>query len=207
MSDFTYEHQANACKLETFEWDNVWIDHANDAQMTRVLYVGDSISCGIRRTATALSENRIYFDGFGTSKALDNPYFLDALLLFAKQQPRRDLILFNNGLHGWHLEDETEYKTLYRAFVQGIRSAFPDTPLLLILTTGVSDAEREERVQKRNRAVLEIASELSLPIIDLYSASVEHVQLRAGDGVHFTPQGYEILAQTILQSVQKTVRD
>lgn len=105
MSVFTYQTE-NHNKYEGFEWDNAWLDHINDKEAKRVLYIGDSISCGLRSVATALSEEQIRFDGFGTSKSLDNPYFKESIRLFAGQQGKRDVVLFNNGLHGWHLEDK-----------------------------------------------------------------------------------------------------
>ena len=40
MSDFTLENGKNEVRYETFEWDNVWIDHANDKTTKRVLYIG-----------------------------------------------------------------------------------------------------------------------------------------------------------------------
>lgn len=58
---------------------------------------------GSRHIATEALNGEILFDGFGTSKALDNPYFQQSLHLFAAQEGYRDLVLFNNGLHGWHL--------------------------------------------------------------------------------------------------------
>jgi hypothetical protein len=76
MSDFTYEHNDIKTPLETYEWDNTWWDHAGTEGVPRVLLIGDSISVGTRRVATATAEEKIYFDGYGTSKALDNPYFL-----------------------------------------------------------------------------------------------------------------------------------
>ena len=93
---------------ETYEWDNTWIEHADDSNRKRVLYIGDSISCGTRHIATNLTDCRILFDGFGTSKALDNPYFEDMLRLVAARESRRDAVLFNNGFHGFHLDDKTE---------------------------------------------------------------------------------------------------
>ena len=86
MSDYTYEFDNRYDRLETYEWDNVWWEQANLKDATRVLYIGDSISCATRKVATKLSENRLLFDGFGTSKALDNPFFADSLRSFCKQQ-------------------------------------------------------------------------------------------------------------------------
>ena len=114
MSEFTYQEVTDKNeKYETYEWDNVWISHADELSRNRVLYIGDSISCGIRNIATRLSDEKILFDGFGTSKGIDNPFFKDSLKLFAAQESKREAVIFNNGLHGWHLDDEKEYKVYY----------------------------------------------------------------------------------------------
>ncbi len=123
MSDFTYEPNGTTAKLERFEWDNVWWEQT-DSHADRVLYIGDSISCGIRRRATEASVNTLLFDGFGTSKALDNPYFQNSVSMFAAQQGKRCAVLFNNGLHGWHLSDDDEYKKLYTQFLRTKRLIF-----------------------------------------------------------------------------------
>ena len=196
MSDFTYQSAPTKGKYETYEWDNVWLDHANDTETPRVLYIGDSISCGIRRIATAQTENAIYFDGFGTSKSLDNPWFKESLAIFAQQQPGRKIVLFNNGLHGWHLSDE-RYEEAYEALVTAIRDAVPAKHFFLILSTRLRNEERTERVKARNEAVKRIGARLALPVIDLYSVSDEHFDLLAKDGVHYTDAGYTLFAERI----------
>ena len=60
MSNFTYEREERKEKLETWEWDNVWFEHPNDNEAKRVLYIGDSISCGTRRIATEQTDSKIY---------------------------------------------------------------------------------------------------------------------------------------------------
>ena len=203
MSEFTYEQGKNEYKLETYEWDNTWIEQANDAESTRILYVGDSISCGVRRIATERSGKRMMFDGFGTSKALDNPYFLDTLRMFAAQQVRRDAVIFNNGLHGWHLDDETEYPALYEEAVRFMKKEYADTPIFLVLTTAVADENRLLRVQKRNQAALVLAEKYGLYVIDLYKISSENTELRSTDGVHFFTAGYEKFADFIIASIKE----
>ena len=54
----------SADKFERWEWDNNMITYANDPDRTRVLYIGDSISVGIRNVATACCYERIIFDAF-----------------------------------------------------------------------------------------------------------------------------------------------
>ena len=184
---------------ETYEWDNTWIEHADDSNRKRVLYIGDSISC-TRHIATNLTDCRILFDGFGTSKALDNPYFEDMLRLFAAQESRRDAVLFNNGLHGFHLDDKTEYRNDYDKMVQFLLSEFRNTPVFILLTTHVADEAQNKRVILRNLAATEVAKKYHLPTIDLYSVSAAMPD-QLTDGVHFTQSGYQALSQTILNAL------
>ena len=186
---------------ETYEWDSTWIEHADKPDRKRVLYIGDSISCGTRHIATGLTDCKILFDGFGTSKALDNPYFEDMLRLFAAQEGRRDAVLFNNGLHGFHLEDETEYRTHYEKMVQFLIAEFRGTPVFILLTTRVADEAQNRQVILRNRAARKIAEKYNLPTIDLYAVSAAMPDLLT-DGVHFTQEGYQTLASAILASLE-----
>ena len=203
MSSFTYEKNDITAPLETYEWDNVWIEHANDTSSRfRVLYIGDSISCVTRRKATLQTNERILFDGFGTSKALDNPFFEDSIRLFARQQPKKRVaVIFNNGLHGWHL-DELSYKYWYEKTVSFLLDEFKGIPIYLLLTTHVKNPEREARTLVRNSTVIEIAEKYSLPVIDLYTASKDD-RLLLDDGVHLTDDGYGLLAKEIIKHIEK----
>lgn len=201
MSKFTYEEKNTESIYETYEWDNVWIEHANEADRKRVLYIGDSISCGIRHQATAAANEEILFDGFGTSKGLDNPYFKDALSIFHKQLPKESAILFNNGLHGWHLSEE-EYEKLFDEMVSFILASF-NKKLYLLLTTYITDEERNKRVKLRNEAVKRVAEKYSLPVIDLYSVTEENKDKLTEDGVHPTEELYKRLAAVILEKIEE----
>ena len=202
MSQFTYQSEINGTALETYEWDNVWIEQTANLDGNRVLYIGDSISCGTRNIATRLSEGRYLFDGFGTSKALDNPFLFDSIRLFASQLTKTETVIFNNGLHGWHLNDETEYPKFYEKVIQFLLSEFEGKKIFLVLTTSVADSDREKRVKARNKAVCELAEKYSLPVIDLYSTSVEYVNFRIDDGVHYISDGYRKFAAKILEDIK-----
>lgn len=189
--------------LETYEWDNTWIEKANDIDSKRVLYIGDSISCGTRTFANKISNGEILFDGFGTSKALDNPYFLESLSVFAKFEGKRNAVIFNNGLHGWHLTEEN-YERLYEAFLDKLLKEFRDVPVIPILTTYVTNKDYFiDRVIERNEIVRKIAADKKLEVIDLYTVSEKNKHLLCGDGVHFIDSGYEVLAETVLDFVKK----
>ena len=206
MSDFTYEFNNRSQSLEKFEWDNVWWEQADVTGVPRVLYIGDSISCATRRVATAAAEGKIFFDGFGTSKAVDNPYFSESVRLFAQQQGEREVIIFNNGLHGWHLDDETEYIQYYEQLVKFLLSEFGATPIVLILTTAIADEKRNARVIKRNNAVVKLAAAYNLSVVDLYSVVNEHRELLSPDGVHLIPEGYKLLASALLSHINGLIK-
>ncbi len=204
MSNFTYEFEKRTEALETFEWDNVWWDHANTEGVPRVLYIRDSISCATRIAATATAKNEIFFDGFGTSKALDNPYFVDSVRLFALQQGQREVVLFNNGLHGWHLDDETEYAAAYEKVLLSLLKEFEGTPFIILLTTHVADNERDKRVQVRNKMVSAIAEKYNLPTVDFYKITKEHEDTIT-DGVHLNKDGYNYLAEELVKKVREFI--
>ncbi len=205
MSNVTYEFEKRTQSLETYEWDYVWWDHAGTQDVPRVLYIGDSISFATRPVATAQANNEILFDGFGTSKALDNPYFQDAVRLFALQQGERKAIAFNNGLHGWHLEDTTEYKEYYEKFIQFLLREFEGTPVILVLTTAVADKERNARVVVRNKAVEELAEKYGLPVLDFYSPIDKQRDHIFSDGVHLIPDGYKLLGKNLIEKVKEVM--
>ena len=197
MNDFTFEGSSCPTAYETYEWDNTWIDHANDPGAVRILHIGDSISCATRRIATEVAEGKLLFDGFGTSKGIDNHYFKDCIRLFAAQQPGRAAVVFNNGLHGWHL-DVQAYGRCYEDMICFLRNLFPDTPLFLGLTTAIAPCRGNDRVKKENRQVMELAEKYDLPVIDLYAASKGFL---GEDGIHLTKDGYEALAKEIVKKL------
>ena len=201
MSDFTYETENRSNKFETYEWDNIWIEHANEKGRKRAAYIGDSISVGTRRIATARTNGEILFDGFGTSKALDNPYFKDSIRLFLNQVPNIDTVLFNNGLHGWHLNDETEYKALYDEMIQFILGEINGAKLYILLTTAVVDNDDNDRVKLRNVAAREVAAKNSIPVIDLYDITSANIKEISPDGVHPTEPLYEKIADEIIRNI------
>ena len=200
MCNFTYEREDLASRLEVYEWDNVWWERTDVTGVPRVLYIGDSISCSVLRRANKLANGSILFDGFGSSKAVDNPYLKASVSLFAAQQKERCAVLFNSGLHGWHLDDETEYPHFYAEVLDFLQKEFAGTPLAVLLTTSVADAARESRVRARNEAIRRLAKQRGIAVIDLYTPSL--AAQRKEDGVHYTDEGYAALAEKILCDVR-----
>ncbi len=201
MNMFTYENENRTYPLELYEWDNIWFEHLGENGKERVLYIGDSISCGVRKYMSMYARKGLLFDGFGTSKAVDNPFLPDMIRLIAAQQQQRRVVLFNSGLHGWHLQDAQEYGLYYEKMIQFLLSEFEGASLFLLLTTSVQDSERERRVIARNEAVKKLAKKYELPVVDLYSASVQAVSLRESDGVHYSEEGYKQFAKCVVSVI------
>ena len=208
--DFTYEEQTKATPLETYEWDNIWWDHPEE-EAHRVLLIGDSISCGYRRMVNELLDGACYADGFGTSKALDHPCFLEGVRYMAAQMKRCDLIHFNNGLHGWHLTAQA-YERAYRAVMEQLQDLFPGTPIVIALTTPVRDpehpaclGERNRIVQERNEIACRVAKDFGFEVNDLYGLMAERGELgHPGDSVHYTEAGYRVLAEQVANAVRRS---
>lgn len=189
--------------LETYEWDQTWIENAEDMLNPRILYIGDSISIPTRVKLNGYFGGNIRVDGFASSKAADHPFFAESVRLFTAQQkaPYR-AVLFNNGLHGWHLDDVQAYPLRYESLVARIKKLFPQAKLIILTTTPLKDAEMDLRVQKRNNAALKTAEKYKTGIIDMYNASPELKSYLSEDGVHFTDEGYRILADTVASGIK-----
>lgn len=187
-------------RTETFEWENIWWEQTENENAKRVTYIGDSISCGVRGRATEVSENEILFDGFASSKALDNPYFQRSLENFFAQRNGSNAILFNNGLHGWHLSIDA-YEKYYRKMLDFLKSVSA-APIFLLLTTDVLYDENQRKIlRQRNETVRKIAADYNVSVIDLFEASLCNADRHTDDGVHYTDEGYYGLARFLVASL------
>lgn len=199
-------NENGAAVLEIFEWDQTWIEHTEDLTAPRALYIGDSISIPTRVKLNGVFGETLRVDGFASSKAADHPYLIESVRLFTLQQaaPYR-AVLFNNGLHGWHLDDAEAYPRHYERVITALREIFPAATLLPLLTTPVSDPARDARVRRRNEAVNGIAAKFGLRTVDLYHSDPALPSYLSADGVHFTDEGYRILATAAADVLSGTV--
>ena len=121
------------------------------------------------------------------------------------QEENRDLIIFNNGLHGWHIKEQ-EYSKLYDEFLNKLINEFPNTLIMPVLTTFVTNPDyHNDRVIERNTIVNELAMAKNLSVIDLYAVSVKNKSLQSEDGVHFTGSGYIALAHELLERIKMNI--
>ncbi len=211
MNKDTYEMQDISSALESYEWDDMWRIKANDLKTDRLFLIGDSISRGYRDAAAKVFEGEMHVDNLATSKGIDNPCLLKTIELAMEQEPNCRVIHFNNGLHGWHL-NEDEYAAHYDALIGELIKKYPEVKIIIGLTTPLriqNDVEkidpRNERVIKRNEAALKIAEKYNLPYTDLYGALSDTSEYHAADGVHLFENGCKLLAEIIGKKVREVL--
>ena len=192
-------------RQEDIEWTHTWREGSPDETTPRVLLLGDSICVGYRHYVEEKLGGRYHVSSLATSKALDNPYFPDEIRLLAQQETvPYSIVHFNNGAHGGHL-DAAQYGRLYEGFYLQLRQLFPEARFVLALTTPMADPADltqphptfEQMSRERNEQVLAVAAKYGLAVDDLYTAVCRRPELHIADGIHFTEEGYQLLADTV----------
>lgn len=207
MGKDTYETEVRNKKLETYEWDDVWFDHADNDDV-RVLLIGDSISRGYRHFAAEAYLPEYRADNYATSKGIDNPALKKMIALVLSQSDKFKVVCINNGLHGWHLST-TEYKENLDSVISFIKENYPSIKTYISLTTPLRTKDNVEKIDERNALVIErnnaakeIAAKYNLPVNDLYAPLIDHPEFYAEDGVHLKDEAYKMLAGIIADSVK-----
>ena len=194
---------AQAPKREGIEWIDVWIvqgDHPTAAP--RTLLIGDSITRGyydeVRKQLEAIGP----CDRLATSASLGDPALPSTVELILSQR-HYDVIHFNNGMHGWGYT-EGEYGAAISPMLATLRRLAPDAILIWATTTPTAGgaAERNPRIDERNRLVREALAPVKVAIDDLHAVIAPDAAQISKDGVHMTPQGSQALANQVVASVK-----
>ncbi len=209
MSD-TYQAK-NDKKLEYYEWDDVWFDNAADATVKKILVIGDSISRGYRMKISELAGEKFFVDSIATSKAVDNPSFIPLIDYAMAQTQNVKAILINNGLHGFGLTED-EYADGLEKIIDYISKKYSGIKLVAVTTTGDRKyknlneyGENHQRIIKRNEIALKIAGEYNMTVCDLFSVTEEKTELYFEDGIHFSDEGYDLLAKKCYETIMSII--
>ena len=120
-----------------------------------------------------------------------------------------DVIVVNNGLHGWNCPD-ADYARYLADYIDFLRRRAPKAKLFWARTTPMSVKDdlakispENARVETRNAAADKVMAERGIPTVDLYSAMMENpAEYHVADGTHFNEKGVEVLAQKIAEAVK-----
>ena len=195
---------------EAIEWCDIWISHANETNLPRVLLIGDSIAREYYPEVEKRFAGKAFVARLTTSRFAADPVLLKEIELVL-DQAKFDVIHFNNGMHGWQ-HTEAEYQKAFPKFVKTIRAHAPKARLIWATTTPLRDGKgvthdtkaeySDERVAARNAIAAEIVASQKIPTVDLNAAVRGHPDYHS-DNVHFNGQGVQLLATQIHAAIEK----
>ena len=192
-----------------------------DPSLPRVLLIGDSILGGYHANVIKALHGRANVDVW------KNPYWqsdkVNQLLSRILENGPYDVIHANMGLHGWtdwgtpkaRIQEGT-FEPLTRAYIQIIRTKFPNARIIWATTTplmieegGVRklDPVKNPIILEQNRMATKVMGEMNVEVDDLYPLVANRLQLARGgkDIAHLTPQGYVVLGDAVTRSVGKNL--
>lgn len=197
---------------ESIEWCDIWISHANETNLPRVLLIGDSIARDYYPEVEKRLAGKAFVARLATSRFVADPVLLREVELVLNGA-KFDVILFNNGMHGWQ-HTEAEYQKGLPKFIKAIRAGAPKARLLWATTTSLRNGKdvtydtkaeySDERIAARNALAAELMAARKIPTVDLNAAVRGHPEFHS-DNVHFNGQGTQILAAQVSAAVGKLV--
>src|SRR5438309_7842582 len=186
--------------LESIEWCDIWISHANETNLPRVLLIGDSITRAYYPEVEKRLAGKAFVARLATSRFVADPVLLKEIALVL-DGTKFEVIQFNNGMHGWQHSEE-EYRKAFPKLIKTIRAHAPKARLIWATTTPLRDGKdvtydtkaeySDERIAARNALGSEIVNAQKIPIVDLSAAVRGHPELHS-DNVHFNGQGGQVL--------------
>ena len=195
---------------ESIEWCDVWISHANETNLPRVLLIGDSIARDYYPGVEKHLAGKAFVARLATSRFVADPVLLKEVEMVL-DAAKFDVVLFNNGMHGWH-HSETEYQKSLPKLIKTIRAHAPTARLIWVTTTPLRDGiditydtkakYSDERIAARNALAAEIVAGQKIPTVDLNAVVRGHPEYHS-DNVHFNSRGTEILAANVCAEVEK----
>jgi hypothetical protein len=198
---------------ESIEWCDIWISHANQTNLPRVLLIGDSIARDYYPEVEKRLAGKAFVARLATSRFVADPVLLKEIELVLNGA-KFDVIHFNNGMHGWQ-HSEAEYRKAFPKFIKTIRAHAPRARLIWATTTPLRDGKdvtydtkaeySDDRIAARNGLAAEVMAAQKIPTVDLNAAVRGHPEFHS-DNVHFNSQGVQILADQVSAEVEKLLQ-
>lgn len=199
---------------ESIEWCDIWISHANETNLSRVLLIGDSIARDYYPEVERRLAGKAFVARLATSRFVTDTVLLREVELVLSET-KFEAIVFNNGMHGWQ-HSEAEYQNGLPKFIKTIRTHAPKAKLIWATTTPLRDGKgitgdtkaeySDERIASRNALAAKIVAAQKIPTVDLNIAVRGHPELHS-DNVHFNGQGNHILGAEVSDAISKLLPD
>ncbi len=195
---------------EFIEWCDIWISHANETNLPRVLLIGDSITRDYYPGVEKRLEGKAYVARLATSRFASDPVLLQEIALVL-DNTKFDIIHFNNGMHGWQHSEE-EYRSAFPKLIETIRVHAPNAKLIWATTTPLKVSKpngtkesSDDRIAARNTIALECIKGQGIAVDDLNTLVRGHSEYHS-DNVHFNADGIQIEAVQVAASVEKLLK-
>lgn len=182
-----------------------------DATRPRVLLIGDSILGGYMNPVIDALSGKAYVDAWMHPHAQSEN--LNKLLAETLESGPYDVVHFNMGLHGWQPGriKEGTFKPLTLAFIQVIRTKLPKAKIIWASSTPVTvkgkptelDPAINPVIIEHNRLAAEVMLGAGVPVNDFYALLAPKLELARGDQFHWKPEAYQILAKTVVESLNR----
>lgn len=207
MSNITFDNDAKSVlEKENIEWIRIWCEDTNNAELPRVALVGDSITEGYYNLVKEALKDIARVDYLATSYSIASDIYHQSVKNFIKDSDYK-VVHFNYGLHAYSVSEEV-YAERCKELLQLISKR---AETIVATTTIVVLSEEKNQVNprwknkviSRNQKIAEIAKELKFNINDLYSASGKIDASMRVDECHFTKEGYEVLANSVVSSIKE----
>jgi len=197
---------------ESIEWCDIWISHANETNLPRVLLIGDSITRAYYPAVEKKLAGKAYVARLSSSAFISDPVLLMQIRMVLSQY-KFEVIHFNNGMHGWQ-HSEREYEQVFPEYLKTIRECAPNAKLIWANTTPlkVSPTSSENftiatdaRIVQRNAITAKFMQAQGIPVEDLNTPMQGHPEYHV-DNVHFNSRGISIQADRVAADVEKLLR-
>jgi len=194
---------------ESIEWCDLWISHANETNLPRVLLIGDSITRGYYSDVEKNLAGKAYVGRLASSAFVSDPILLKEVAMVLDEY-HFDVIHFNNGMHGWQ-HSEAEYARELPQLLRTIQQHAPRARLIWANTTPLKvspppaaahpDEATDERIAARNHLAAELMQASGIPVDDLNTPMSGHPEYHS-DNVHFNDQGVALQAAQVAAEIQ-----
>jgi hypothetical protein len=198
---------------ESIEWCDIWISHANETNLPRVLLIGDSITRAYYPDVEKDLAGKAYVGRLASSAFISDPILLKEIAMVLDEY-HFDVIHFNNGMHGWQ-HSEAEYEKAFPKYLAVIKAHAPHAKLIWANTTTLKVSPKlpadnqtqatDERIAARNAIALKFIQPAGIDVDDLNSLTLGHPELHI-DNVHFNEQGCAMQAAQVAAHIEKQLK-
>jgi GDSL-like Lipase/Acylhydrolase family len=195
---------------ESIEWCDIWISHATETNLPRVLLIGDSITRAYYPEVEQHLAGKAYVGRLSSSAFISDPALTQQIIMVLSQY-QFDVIHFNNGMHGWQ-HSEQEYEKAFPKFLATIKAHAPHAKLIWASTTSLKVSPQlssgdqtqatDERIAARNAIALKYITPEKIDVDDLNTLVQGHTDWHS-DNVHFNGQGTAAQSAQVAAHIEK----